>query len=255
MTRALKDDLHVHTVFSPDSRQPMEGQCRRALELGLDSLCFTEHLDFDALSLGYYNPDAYFAELARLREVYAGKLELLAGLEISEPHDHPRELEQAQRRPYDFLLGSVHYWLGGLFPSQMRDRKMDVRHCYEAYWAEMLKMARCGGFDCVAHLDFPKRYFLRLEYDPAVLDEIFDAMRQTGLVLEINTSSLRKGCDELMPGEALLRQYMARGGQYVTLGSDAHVAEDLYAGVDEARGLAEGLELRPVRFVKREIRI
>jgi histidinol-phosphatase (PHP family) len=51
-----------------------------------------------------------------------------------------------------------------------------------------------------------------------------------------------------MPGEALLRQYMAQGGQYVTLGSDAHAAEDLYAGVHEARGLAEGLGLRPVVF-------
>jgi len=248
-----KWDMHVHSAFSDDSREPMERQCGRALELGLGAMCFTEHLDFDALSLGYCAEEAYFDELHRLREVYAGRLELLAGLEISEPHEHQRELEQARRRPYDFILGSVHYWLGGLFPSQMRDRKMDLRRCYEAYWAEMLKMARCGGFDCVAHLDFPKRFFLRLEYDPAVLDEIFGAMLENGLVLEINTSSLRRGCGEPMPGGALLRQYMARGGKHVTLGSDAHVAQELYEGVEGARALAKGLGLRVVGFKRREM--
>ena len=248
-------DMHVHTSFSDDSRQSMEGQCARALELGLDALCFTEHLDFDALSLDYYDPDAYFAELRRLREVYEGRLELLAGLELSEPHRHPKELEEARRRPYDFILGSVHYWLGGLFPSQMRDSKMDVRLCCEAYWAEMLRMARYGGFDCVAHLDFPKRFFMRMEYDPAMLDEIFGAMGQNGLILEINTSSLRRGCGETMPGEALLRQYIAHGGRYVTLGSDAHVAEDLYAGVPGARDLAEGLGLTPAVFRGRKLSV
>ena len=246
-------DMHVHSSFSDDSREPMEAQCERALALGLDALCFTEHMDFDALSLDYYDPDAYFAELGRLREVYAGRLTLLAGLELSEPHNHPKALEQARRRPYDFILGSVHYWLGGLFPSQMRDRKMDLRRCCEAYWAEMLKMARCGGFDCVAHLDFPKRFFLRLEYDPNLLDEIFEAMLQNGLLLEINTSSLRRGCGEPMPGEALLRQYIARGGRHVTLGSDAHRAEELYEGVKGARDLAEGLGLEVVGFKEREM--
>jgi histidinol-phosphatase (PHP family) len=75
-------DLHVHTVFSPDSREPMERQCARAADLGLDAVCFTEHLDFDDMSLGYYDPQAYFDELGRLREVYVGRLRVFAGLEV-----------------------------------------------------------------------------------------------------------------------------------------------------------------------------
>ena len=249
----MKFDSHVHTIFSPDSREPMDRQCERALALALDGLCFTEHQDFDALSLGCYNPEAYFDEIGRLREKYAGRLEILAGLELSEPHKHRRELEQAQNRPYDFILGSVHYWLGGLFPSQMKERGMDVSACYKRYWEHMLLMAQCGGIDCAAHFDFPKRYFQCLEYDPGMADEIFCAMLENGIALEINSSSLRRGLDETLPGEDLLLRYIARGGRYVTLASDAHRADELYEGVQEAQALAEVLGLEVMRFTKRKM--
>ena len=244
-------DMHVHTLFSPDSGEPMRGMCERALALGLGGLCFTEHMDFEESVRDYYNPEAFFAELGRLREFYAGRLELLAGLEFPEPHRHPRELEQACRRPYDFILGSVHDWMDGLYPSQMAEREISLSQCFARYWDEILAMVRHGGFDCVAHLDFPKRYFYCLEYEPQQLDEIFAVMQKNGLVLEINTSSLRMGCEEPMPGAALLRQYIAHGGRQVTLGSDAHRAEDLYAGVEEAEKLARGLELEAVVYRKR----
>jgi histidinol-phosphatase (PHP family) len=246
-------DCHVHTLFSPDSTQPMEPVCARAVELGLDAICFTEHLDFDVQSLGYYRPEAYFAELERMREAYAGQLRILAGLELSEPHRHQDELALAQKRPYDFILGSVHYWNGGLFPPNMLAQGMTAEYIYETYWEEILQMARCGGFDAMAHLDFPKRYLNDvLCYDPAKLDSIFAAAVQNGLALEVNSSSLRCGCREAMPGEAMLRQYIAAGGTRITLGADAHIAQHLNSCLPEARKKAEALGLRPVCFVGRK---
>jgi histidinol-phosphatase (PHP family) len=232
----------------------MADQCARAAALGLDAVCFTEHLDFSEQSRGYYCPQAYFSELQRLREAYDGQLKLLAGLELSEPHQHQKELEWAQTQPYDFILGSVHYWIHGLFPSQMQELHMDVADCFARYWDEVLQMARCGGFDTVAHLDFPKRYFRVLKYDPAQIDEIFQAMIKNNLTLELNTSSLRRGMDETMPGDALLRQYIAQGGQYVTLGSDAHKATVLYRDVPTAQAYAQSLGLVPVWYEKRKRR-
>lgn len=244
-------DCHVHTDFSIDSSEPMERHCERAVALGLTGLCFTEHVDFDAPSRDYYKPEAYFEALYRLREKFAGRLEILAGLEFPEPHQHQKELEQAQKRPYDFILGSVHYWLGELFPSQMLELNMDISLCFARYWEHMLLMARCGGFDSVAHFDFPKRYFKTLQYEPGQVDEIFRAMLKNNLALEINTSSLRKGLEDTLPGEDLLLRYVACGGHYVTLGSDAHQADELYADVEGARIKAETLGLEAVRFVKR----
>jgi len=244
----MKLDYHVHTAFSDDSDEPMESMCRRAVELGLAEVCFTEHLDFDALSLGYYKPDAYFTELARLREQFDGKLVIRTGLEISEPHDHQAELEEARARPYDFILGALHYWMGGIFPSVMRDRGMNLEKCCKAYWREMKKMAAIPGYDCVAHFDFPIRFFGDIFYEQDEIDEIFSMLVQNNTVIELNTSSLRRGVAEPMPGRALLERYAAQGGKHVTLGSDAHSAHELYEGIDVARELATSVGLSVVRF-------
>lgn len=48
------------------------------------------------------------------------------------------------------------------------------------------------------------------------------------MVIEINTSSLRKGHEQTMPGRELLEIYKSSGGKYATIGSDAHAAEDVF---------------------------
>ena len=64
-------DLHVHTLFSSDSRTPMEAHVLRALALGLETVCFTDHVDYNPADYGYlfYQSDAFFAELEALPEV------------------------------------------------------------------------------------------------------------------------------------------------------------------------------------------
>ena len=39
-------DYHVHTNFSPDSDYPMQQVIEDAIELGLDEICITDHIDF-----------------------------------------------------------------------------------------------------------------------------------------------------------------------------------------------------------------
>ena len=41
-------DMHVHTRWSSDSKTPVEAQIERAIDLGMKSLCITDHQDFDA---------------------------------------------------------------------------------------------------------------------------------------------------------------------------------------------------------------
>ena len=60
------------------------------------------------------------------------------------------------------------------------------------------------------------------------------------LVIEINTFSLRKEHEQTMPGKKSLDIYKANGGKYVTIGSNAHVVEDIGADyVTEKRLLEE----------------
>ena len=39
-------DYHLHSEFSDDSHTPMEAQIERGIELGLDEMCFTDHVDY-----------------------------------------------------------------------------------------------------------------------------------------------------------------------------------------------------------------
>lgn len=40
-------DCHIHTEFSSDSETKITDQVERAIALGLDHICFTDHMDMD----------------------------------------------------------------------------------------------------------------------------------------------------------------------------------------------------------------
>lgn len=40
-----KADYHIHSDFSPDSTLTMDQACEKAISLGLEELCFTDHLE------------------------------------------------------------------------------------------------------------------------------------------------------------------------------------------------------------------
>ena len=44
--RTLKADYHVHTEFSDDSEYQMEQVVRDSIVMGLDEICFTDHVDY-----------------------------------------------------------------------------------------------------------------------------------------------------------------------------------------------------------------
>lgn len=72
------------------------------------------------------------------------------------------------------------------------------------------------------------------------------------MVIEINTSSVRKGYSETMPGKELLEIYKDCGGAYVTVGSDAHEVKDIGADIDIAKELIKDFGLQEVMYEHRK---
>jgi len=228
----MKCDLHVHTHYSSDSTAVMEDYCLTAIKLKLDCICFTDHVDCDPNDFGYgfYNADDYFDEFNRTKEKYGDKLTILSGMEFGEPHLYKKEFDILLKYPYDFIIGSLHWWYNHMFPSQMVAQNVSAEDCYANYWTEMYNMVSYGGFDCVGHFDFPKRYYKEVIYDGNVIKDIFAVMKKNKLYLEVNTSSLRRGLDENMPNYDVLKLY---DGEYYTTGSDSHFAYELYSDIDK----------------------
>jgi len=249
-------DLHIHTKHSCDSNATLEAYCIQAVQTGVVTLCFTDHVDYNPNDNGYglYDPEAFFGDFLPLKEAYREKLTLLCGIEFSEPHLYRAELAALSKLPYDYILGSVHYWYRDMFPSAMVKEGIPVELCCAHYWDALLATVKAGGFDALGHMDFPKRYYGSLIFDEDKLHEICAAMVQGHICPEINTSSLRKSMEEPMPGREILAIYKSCGGKYVTVGSDAHRPEELAAGNAQAVELINYFGFEEVVFVQREMR-
>jgi histidinol-phosphatase (PHP family) len=83
-------------------------------------------------------------------------------------------------------------------------------------------------------LDIPKRYDEKTRQLPleAYKDKLVEVLKliikdQKGI--EVNMSGLRSELGEPLPTYEILALYHALGGQYITIGSDAHRKEDIYS--------------------------
>ena len=63
-------DYHVHSHFSEDTDFPMEIEIQKAIKLGMDELCFTEHSDYDVPTVVNCDYDAYFEEMEKMKDKY-----------------------------------------------------------------------------------------------------------------------------------------------------------------------------------------
>jgi histidinol-phosphatase (PHP family) len=214
----------------------MAQYCEEAILQGIKCICFTDHVDYNKHDEGYgfYKKQTYFEEFKRIKDKYSDKIALLSGIEFSEPHIYQKEFENLLKHPYDFILGSIHYWINDLFASQMEEKGISLGEAFKKYWEEVYKAVSVGGFDSLAHVDFPKRYYKNSQWNEERMRDIFKVMIKNNISLEINTSSLRKGLSETMPSRDLLYCYEKAGGKNITIGSDAHCANELGKGYEQA---------------------
>lgn len=246
--RSLLQDYHMHSTFSIDSRMSMTEACEQALRLGLAEICFTEHVDYvpgDA-GTGFYDPEAYFAELRRCRDAFGDRLLVRAGVEIGEAHRYPDKAEELTSSfPFDFVIGSLH-WVGPnlvMTPEYFEGRSRD--EAYTDYFEEMFDLVEHGGFDVVGHLDVPKRYEANClgNFDAAKFAEPIRAVLKScvdkGIGIEINTGTMRRTGNDPSPSPLMLRWYRELGGEVLTLGSDAHRPTHIAYEFGEALDLAQ----------------
>jgi len=265
-------DQHLHSRHSFDCKTEPRANVDAAIAKSLSGLTFTEHFDThpDDWKACVYNDADYSATIARLREEFAGAIFIGKGIEICyQPATMDFVLDFLDRHRFDLVILSVHYFGGVPVHHREHWEGVDAAEGTRRYlenvreavrFCERLHRRRGGRvFDVLGHLDLAKRYTKRFlgSYDMspfgALIDEILSTCVAADLTPEINTSSLRQGLDEPMPNAEAVKRYAALGGKALSLGSDAHRAEDIGAGFDRARTMLRdaGLE-RIAVFKKRE---
>ncbi|MDE7361448.1 MAG: histidinol-phosphatase HisJ family protein [Oscillospiraceae bacterium] len=255
-------DYHIHSEFSDDSDYPMETIVQDAINIGLDEICFTDHVDYGIkddrgsgreirYSGGYpcLNVDypRYFKKFARVKALYSDRIAVKAGLECGvQSHTIPQFNALFERYEMDFALLSIHqvddmeFWTGDF------QRGKTQREYNERYYGEMLKVVRSyTNYSVLAHMDLIVRHEEHGAYPFELLEpfirEILKVVISGGKGIELNTSYRRYGLSGSMPSVDILKLYRELGGEIITIGSDTHQPAHLGAYISEGMELLKSL--------------
>ena len=244
----IQADMHMHTWFSTDSEACPRDMADEAVRKGLKTICFTDHFDKDDLEWGeegIFDVDAYFVEMQKLQEEYAGKLNIRIGIELglrTYLKDYYEEL--TKKYPFDFVIGSVHnvpYKKDAegniLYTDPAAEKLFTDRTDKEAYRLMMettLENVRTSDcFQTLGHLDYVVRYgksrekaYSYTDYAD-IIDEILKLLIEKEKGLEVNSAGLKYGLPFAHPHPDVLKRYRELGGEIITIGADAHKPEHI----------------------------
>lgn len=270
----LPSDFHVHTEWSWDTAVgSMEESCRKAIELGLPSIAFTEHSDFtpwvippatyarlsdryramigpgNTLTPPGLNVDGYMESVERCRHMFPD-LRIFCGVELGEPHwnkDSSRELLNAAK--FDRVLGSSHslniagehHMVGDRFRDQTAEEVV------RQYLGEVLGMVESSdSFAILAHIDYPIRSWpqdVAGPYNPLAFEEEYRAvlrtLASTNRILEVNTT--------IPLHSEIVGWWHEVGGEAVSFGSDAHDPSEIARNFGKAAEMVDTYGFRPGR--------
>lgn len=248
-------NYHSHSLYC-DGRAGMEDFVRFALSEGFTSYGFSSHapLPFStAWTMEWDSMDDYLAEFHRMKEKYAGKIELYLGLEIDYLNEESNpSVTRFRELLLDYRIGSVHMLYNDKsevvdvdVPADTFRHIVDEHFCGDLeqvvylYYGRLRRMLELGGFDIVGHAD--KMHYNAACYRPGLLDEhwydtlvkeYFEDIAAHGYQVEINTKSYHD-LGTFYPNERyfpLLRNLGIR----VQVNSDSHYPERINSGRPEA---------------------
>ncbi len=242
-------DLHIHTDNSADAEHSITEVCVKAVEKHLKIIAITDHCEIND-----YEKDGYeravrqsFFDVLKARGIFAGRLELLQGIELGNATADPALAHQVIRtHPYDFVIGSLHCLMGKEDFAFLDYTKTDPDALLTAYYAEMEHMVEWGEFDVLGHFTYPLRYIngehhlnVDITRHEAEIARMLKKAIAKGIGIEINTSGLRQPYGQTLPNLWGLELYRVLGGKILTVGSDAHTMWDVGANITDGLKLAK----------------
>lgn len=236
-------DYHVHCRCSPDSSASVLAQLTAAQQAGITHLCFTDHADFDGMG---FSPGDFLSRNREISQIALKfpNLDIRYGVELG--LGDPRYIPQAKTflnslPQLDFIIGSIHFadGLDVYYPEYFQGR--DQKNRYRRYLEQILQLVDTWDFCVLGHYDFCAKCapYGNRAFHYALAPDLFDAILRilihSGRGLEINTSAWR---NDPAWGVELLCRYRELGGEFITLGSDAHAPNRVGGRIPEALELA-----------------
>ena len=250
-------DYHIHCKYSDDSEEDLEKIIETAINKGIGEICFTDHVDYGIkldkdvfekidenakkdwikkigridLNVDYPN---YFKEIEELREKYKDKITIRQGLEFGMQVHTIKDFQKLfdkYKEKFDFVILSCHQVNDKEFWTNEFQKGKSIDEYNAEYYEEIYRvMSRYSDYSILGHLDHIQRYNETIhpfEKSREIIVKILKKVIEDNKGIEVNTSSFRYGLKELTPERDILKLYHELGGKIITIGSDAHKAENV----------------------------
>ncbi|KAK5107458.1 hypothetical protein LTR62_001256 [Meristemomyces frigidus] len=241
---------HSHSgQFCGHATNTLEEVVQTAVHKGMTTLCLTEHIaraeeDFYPEEAEHHTQaslaklyDSFYHEARRLQKAYASQITIFVGFEAEWIREGSLTIiqELLATYPVDLFVGSVHHvhTIPIDYDHDFYYKARDVaggsdERIFEDYFDAQLAMLQALKPPVVGHFDL-----IRLKSDepdrsfktwPGVWRKIvrnLEFAASYGGVLELNSSSLRKGMKECYPQVEVMETYHSMDGRF-TLSDDSH---------------------------------
>ena len=265
-------NYHSHCTFC-DGRSTPEDFVKFAISHGFRAYGFSSHspLPFETFwNMSKDDKPEYLEEINRLKEKYAGQLEIYTSLEIDYLDEtYNPSIAYFQELPLDYRIGSIHFLplsehlsednmvcIDGAFA----DYKDSVDRYFEGkisklvtrYFDSTLQMIEAGGIDIVGHMD--KIYMNGHKCEGFSFDAdwyqkpfkaVLDLIAQKGLMVEVNTKNLIKK-QQIFPRKEYLG-LLKDMNIPVMVNSDCHYPDLVNDGRSEAFEILKEIGFRTTR--------
>lgn len=243
-------DYHMHTAVTVDGKMDEVQACEQALKLGIREIAFTNHVMLkqpDFLT----TPESFASHWQKIQvcQQRYPQLKIRLGIEIDyypgweqKIADTLHSYQEYMGRKFDLVIGAIHELNDIFFSNQKHAPELyndhDLLGLYRDYFAVSIDAVRCGQFDIIAHPDLIKRYTheltppLDFELYRTAVEPFIDALLETEVGIDFNMKGMKLKVGEPFPSVEFLDLYLSRAKSralepIMTLGSDAHNAEDV----------------------------
>ena len=234
-------DHHVHTHYSSDCSELMEYYFVKAKSLGLNKVCFTDHIDFEVPYLNYkdriYDVAKARDEIKELGEKYS--IKGLLGVEMGYRVEFEERVRNyLENNHFDVVMLSIHQDCDYSFSKITRHYSVD--RAAQIYFKALNNLLDSEiDFDILTHIDFFFRYIDRKEEYLNYASEYTKVLKKLiklDKILEINTGSIKYfGNYDFY--EFVLKIYKNLDGKNISVGSDSHELESYKLNFDKVFSL------------------
>lgn len=238
MAKQMKFDLHTHHERCGHARGIIRDYIESAIDRGLQVIGISDHTPyfsseedqpFPRITMAKSQFPEYVKEVLELKHSYAGKIDVLLGIEADFFPDQVENYRPYfERYPFDYIIGSVHHVDGvSIFKRGRWDRlsSQEKVRTKERYYSLIEQSAKSGMYEILGHIDAMKGFYPA--FSTIQTDTVKHTLKVIGeneMAIEINTSGKTKDVGGWYPSEEILEMAHFYGVN-VTFGSDAHDPE------------------------------